>query len=355
MATLQDIARQAGVSIATASHVVNNKKYVSPRLRERVLKAIRDLNYQPNAAARTLRTNKSNTVGIVVPDISDPFFPTLVRGAEDVVAYQGFTLLIGNSDNDFHKEEDYLRAFSERQVDGLIVVASADTAPEFLRRHDFGQIPLVFADRAYIDIAGDLVTPDNIGGSTLAVNHLIEMGYRRIATITGPSRIANARERLEGYTRALRSAGLMKAEAFICEGSFDASSGYELTRHLLQLESMPDAIFAANAAIAFGSFQALKENGISCPKEIGLISFDEQVWFDAVMPRISRMASQGYEIGSGAAELLLKRISGELNSEKVVRKLRCKLIARESTARDSGRDRTVPKSKAKKSGVHYVS
>lgn len=354
MATLQDIARIARVSTATASHVITNKKYVSPRLRERVLKAVRDLDYKPNAAARTLRTSRSHTVGIVVPDISDPFFPTLVRGAEDVLGHEGFTLLIGNSDNDLRKEEDYLRSFIERQVDGLIVVASADNAPEFLRRFDFDQDPLVFADRAYIDIPGDLVAPDNIGGSILAVGHLVEMGYKRIATITGPLRIANARERFDGYNRALRSAGYVKDEALICEGNFDAASGYELTERLLRLKSIPDAIFAANAAMAFGAFQALKENCIVCPQRLGLISFDQQDWFDAVTPRISRLASQGYEIGAGAAELLLKRISGDLDNERVVRRLRCKLVARESTERNAAPGQTVAKRASKQSRMQYV-
>jgi LacI family transcriptional regulator len=333
VATLQDIATRANVSIATASHVISNKKRVSAKLRERVLKAVRELNYQPNAAARTLRTNRSSTVGIVIPDISDPFFPSLVRGAEDALGHGGYTLLIGNSDNDLRKEEDYLRTFREQQVDGMIVVASAENAPEFLRRQNLEQCPIVFADRAYADLSADLIEADNVGGSALAVNHLIQMGYRRIAIITGPLKLANARARLDGYYKALHTADIQREPAYVCEGDFGAVSARNLTKALLELPEPPDAIFATNAQMTLGAFQAMQDFGIECPGQMGLLSFDEQQWFDAVKPRISRLAHLGYEIGAGSAELLLKRIAGGMSSARVVRKLRCKLVGLESTNR----------------------
>ncbi len=343
MATLQDIATRAGVSIATASHVISNKKPVSSKLRERVLKAVRELDYQPNAAARTLRTSRSSTVGIVIPDISDPFFPSLVRGAEDALGHGGYTLLIGNSDNDLRKEEDYLRTFREQQVDGMIVVASAENAPEFLRRQNFEQCPIVFADRAYVDLSADLIEADNVGGSTLAVTHLIQTGYRHIAIITGPLKLANARERLDGYYKALHVAGIQREPKYVCEGDFGAASARRLTEALLQLPEPPDAIFATNAQMTLGAFQAMQDFGVECPRQMGLLSFDEQEWFDAVKPRISRLAHLGYEIGAGSAELLLKRIRGGLSSSRVIRKLRCKLVPSESTNRDGSEDLAMAK------------
>jgi LacI family transcriptional regulator len=333
MATLHDIARHSGVSAATVSHVVNNSAYVSPKLRERVLKAIREHNYQPNVVARTLRTKASKTVGIFVPDIADPFFPALVRGAEDVFTHSGYTLLIGNSDNDQRKEERYYRAFMERRVDGLVAVVSSDHPAHYIQRHDLAKVPIVFADRAYLDVPADMVGIDNIGSSKLAVNHLIEMGYERIATITGPLTLANARDRLTGYHRALREAGLVEDEALIREGSFDVTSGYMQARQLLGLPLPPDAIFVQNGLMTLGAFRAIQEAGLRCPEEVGVISFADQEWFSLVRPQITGVAHDSYDIGALAAELLLKRITGKLTGEALKRNIAAKLIARESTDR----------------------
>ena len=336
MATLRDIAQHSGVSIATVSHVVNDSSYVSPRLRERVLNAIREYNYHPNRVARMLRTKKSKTVGIVVPDIADPFFPTLVRGAEDVLTRAGYTLLIGNSDNDQHKEEGYYRTFVERRVDGLVVAVASDQTPQYFHRHDFAKVPVVFADRAYLGLPADIVGADNISGSKMAVSHLVEMGYTRIATVTGPMRLANARDRLTGYRRALRGAGHAVDADLVREGNFDVSSGYDQTRHLLGMAARPDAIFIQNSLMAVGAFRAIQESLLRCPEQIGLISFGEQDWFALVRPRISAVSHRSYDVGAAAAELLLKRLAGKLIGESVRRNVSVKLIVRESTTRTRG-------------------
>lgn len=333
MATLRDIANRANVSVATASNVVSGAVKVSPKLRKRVLDAIAELNYRPNATARTLRTNESRTAGIIVPDIADPFFPDLVRGAEDTLTKSGYTLFIGSSDNDESKEESYFRGFTERQVDGLIVVASTDWAPDFLRR-SAPQCPIVYADRGYIDTPGDVVLSDNVGGSQLAVSHLIEMGYNRIATITGPQRLANARGRLDGYFRALRAAGIREESTWIKEGDYASVSGYLTASKLLNLKQRPDAIFVANAEMMLGAFQALQESGVQCPEEIGLVSFGEQDWFTAVRPSITALATNSYQIGESAAELLLKRVRKDPGTEQIPRMLPPKLIIRGSTNRN---------------------
>ena len=333
MATLRDIAARANVSVATASHVVSGAVKVSPKLRARVLEAIAELKYHPNVTARTLRTNESMAVGIIVPDIADPFFPNLVRGAEDVLSKAGYTLFIGNSDNDESKEKSYFKGFTERQVDGLIAVASTDWAPDFLRSNT-PQFPIVYADRGYIDMPGDVVLADNVASSQIAVAHLIEMGYERIATITGPQRLANARGRLDGYLRALRSRGLREEASWIKEGEFTSASGYARAKELLCLKRRPDAIFVANAAMALGAFEGLQESGLNCPDEIGLISFDEQDWFTAVRPDISAMAARSYEIGSSAAELLIMRIRKDPGADRVPRTVPPQLNVRGSSNRN---------------------
>ncbi|HXY52603.1 MAG TPA: LacI family DNA-binding transcriptional regulator [Terriglobales bacterium] len=333
MATLHDVARQAAVSTATVSHVINNNVYVSPKLRARVLKAIRACNYQPNMLARNLRTNKSKTVGVVVPDIADPFFPALVRGAEDVLADAGYTLLMGSSDNDQGKEEGYYRTFLERRVDGLLAVVASDRPPEYVQRHDLGKVPIVFADRAYTDIPADFVGVNNSSASKMAVEHLVRAGYRRIATVTGPLHLANARERLAGYRQALENAGRREDPPLIREGNFDVSSGYAQTCNLLNLRPRPDAIFIQNPPMTLGAFRAIQEWGLRCPTEIGLISFGETDWFDVVRPAISTVFFRSYDIGATAAEVLLRRLAGQLGGQPIRRNVSVKLLARESTER----------------------
>jgi len=333
MATLKDVAQHAEVSIATVSHVVNDSAYVSPKLREKVLKAIREYNYRPNVVARTLRTKESKTVGIFVPDITDPFFPALVRGAEDVLTHSGYTLLIGNSDNDQREEERYYRTFLERRVDGLLAVVASDQAPQYLERHDFSAVPIVFADRAYSGVPADLVSVDDSYAAKMAVAHLVEMGYERIATITGPMRLSNVRERLAGYRRALRDGGCPQNDELVREGNFDVTSGYKQAAHLLQMKSRPDAIFVQNGPMTLGAFRAIQEFAVPCPEELGLISFSAQDWFELVRPRVSAVTHDSYDIGATAAELLLKRISGKLAGDKVRRNTSTKLVARESTMR----------------------
>jgi LacI family transcriptional regulator len=306
---------------------------VSPKLREKVLNAIRELNYQPNAAARTLRTSKSGTVGIIVPDISDPFFPSLVRGAEDALAQGGYTVLIGNSDNDTRREQAYVSAFLGQQVDGLVMVASTDWAPEYVRNSATSGIPIVYADRGYLDIEGDVVTADNVGASKMAVEHMLDQGFRAIATIAGPRRLANARGRVEGYERALRSRGVASRPEWICEGDFTADSGFTQMQHLLELPNRPDSVFVANALMTLGAFKALQEAGLRIPDQMGLLSFDEQQWFTAVHLAISAIGEHSYQLGATAGQMLLDRIDGVVEKSRVVRLLEGKLLARGSTLR----------------------
>jgi LacI family transcriptional regulator len=331
MVTLRDIALRAGVSTATVSNVLNSTLYVSPKLRERVLTAVRELKYQPNAVARSLRMRQSRTIGMIIPDIANPFFPAVVRGAEDVLMHSGYTLIVGNSDNDQAKEEAYYRAFFERQVDGLLAVATTGQPPDGLKRLNDRNTPIVFVDRYYLGIPGDVVIANNQAGARKAVAHFAERGHKRIAIITGPLDLVNARARLDGYRQELQSRGLEVNKELIREGAFDTASGVEQTAALLALKPRPDAIFVCNALMVCGALQCLEKEKVKCPKDVAVACFDRLDFFDLLRPQLTCVAAPSYELGATGAELVLKRITGKLTGPWQRRVLPTPLVERESS------------------------
>lgn len=334
MSTIKHIAERAGVSTATVSYVINNVAGVSPEVRERVLQIVRETRYRPNAVARGLRTKKSGTISMIVPDITNPFFPGLVRGAEDVLRDAGHTLIVGNSDGDVVKEQEYYRVFSARQTEGFLITASISSrAPEYLLHHDLRTVPIVFVDRYYRDMRADTVCADNADGSFQAVQHLLDMGHRRIAIITGPLQLVNARLRLEGYKRALTSAHIQIDDTLIREGRYDTESGFEQTLALLNLKNRPSAVFVSNAPMTFGCLRALRQNGVQCPDEVALISFDDAEWFELSRPSVSGVAQNAYQLGATAGKLLAKRIAGKLTGPPRRRVFKTSLVIRESSGR----------------------
>lgn len=331
MATIRDIARRAQVSTATVSHVVNGTVNVGPRLRRRVLEAIRELNYVPNAMARSLRTKRTKTVGMIVPSITNPFFPSVVRGVEDVLNREGYTLILGNSDYDLKKEENYYRAFHERRVDGLVLEITATKPPEYLWRHNWEETPVVYIDRHYASLRGDAVLVDNLTGSYEAVCHLLECGHRRIGIITGPFQLLMSGRRLRGYERALKRLGVPVDRQLIREGRFDIQSGYEQANALLNLAPRPTALYVCNGLMAMGALRAVCESGLRCPEEVALMAFDDLDSFELVRPPISAVAQPVYQMGSTAAQMIVDRIAGKLTGPPRRKILKTKLIVREST------------------------
>jgi len=331
MVTLRDIAKQADVSTATVSNVLNDSLYVSPQLRARVMAAVHELNYRPNAVARSLRLQRSQTIGMVVPDITNPFFPAVVRGAEDVLTKAGHTLIIGNSDNDVSKENNYYRTFLERRIDGLLTVATSDVAPPALNLLRDRAVPVVYVDRFHADMPADIVISDNVAGARACVRHLISTGRRQIALITGPLHLSNARERLAGYRQALKEAGVTEKRSLIREGNFDTQSGFEQTRALLAARARPQAIFASSAQMAFGALRALEEAGLSCPADMALACFDQLDFFELLRPKLTCVATQSYDLGARGAALILERLSGKFAGKPVRCVLPAKLIVGQST------------------------
>jgi LacI family transcriptional regulator len=336
MAKIRDVATLANVSTATVSHVINQTTYVSPALRQRVIGAMRELNYHPNAVARSLKTKQSKTVAMVIPDITNPFFPAIVRGAEDVLRHEGYTLLLGNADEDGKTEETYYNTFHAKRVDGtLLIISPHSPTPEYLQKHNPDAFPIVYVDRFYRGLPGDVVIADNVGGSYQAVCHLIENGHRWIAIITGPLELVNARMRLNGYERALTKYRIPRNDNFVRPGRFDARSGYEQTLELLALRKPPTAIFSCNALMTIGCLRAIRERGLRCPEDLALVSFDDLEWFEVCSPSITAVSQPAYELGSTAAELLVKRISGTLCGPPCRKVLTTRLMVRESSGSNS--------------------
>ncbi len=329
---MRDIASLARVSTATVSHVINQTAHVSSELTERVMRAIRELNYHPNAMARSLRTRQSRTVGMVVPSITNPFFPAVVRGVEDVLSQEGYTLLLGNSDYDIQKEEAYYHTFSAKRVDGLVLEITPTQPPQYFWRHKWDETPVVCIDRVYPAVGGDAVLVDNLAGSYEAVCHLLEAGHRRIGVITGPQQMLMAGRRLRGYKRALRAFGVAIDPELVREGHFDVQSGYEQAKALLGLGGRPTALFVSNGLMTLGALRAILEFGLRCPEDIALVSFDDLDGFELMRPSITAVAQPVYQMGSTAARMLVNRISGKLTGPPRRRLLKTKLIIRESSS-----------------------
>jgi LacI family transcriptional regulator len=338
--TMKQIAERAQVSLGTVSHVVNRTAPVRDRLRERVLEAIRSLGYQPSQLARGLRMNSTNMLGMVIPDITNPFFPGVVRGAEDVAFKASFRLVLCNTDNDPAKEKAYLDELRSYRPAGLLIIPAAESnLSAELGSPEPTDVPVVCVDRRPVNWKGDAVMVANEEGAFRATEHLLKMGHLRLATIAGPSHLTNAVERLAGFRRALATNGLKIAPEYIQETQFDRDSGYRSGICLLRMLPRPTAIFASNDLMALGALLAARELGLHCPKDISIIGFDNLDLGVFTDPALSSVHQPGYQMGARAARLLLERIKGKKGrSQQIV--LPTELKIRNSVAPPHKAERT---------------
>lgn len=329
MATARDVARRAGVSTSTVSHITNGTRLVSDELRGRVLQAMSDLGYEPNAVARSLKIRRSHTIALVIPDIGNPFFTAAVRGVEDVARAHGYTLILGNSDENTAQEEVYLRLLAARRVDGLIL-APAGGDSRYLDRVVGEGRPLVLIDRIVPNLQVPAVLVENVEASRFAVNHLIRLGHRRIAMVAGRPGITTTTDRVAGYRAALQEAGIAFDPRLVVSGNARAEGARAATHELLALSPRPTAIFVGNNLMTIGTLEAIDAAGLEIPGDIALVGFDDVPWAEAFRPRLTAVAQPTYEVGHTAAELLISRIEtpGEVQLEPVT--LPCHLVVRES-------------------------
>lgn len=317
--------------MGTVSNVIRGTVRVSPALRARVEAAIRDLDFHPNEIARSLKVNQTYMLGMVLSDVTNPFFPQLIRGAEDRALERGFLLVTANSDEQRERECRIISALRSRRVDGILLTPTGGKNFDHIQRTIESGIPVVCLDRAPNGIKVDAVLLDNVRGSQECVRHLIRTGYRKIAIVTGPLALGVARERLQGYEKGLREAGLSICADMIREGDFFEGSGYRLAKELLLQFDRPDAILVSNGVMALGVLQAFEELEVRCPEDVGLATFDDLAGNRAFHPRLTVVAQPGNEIGALGATLLMDRIEGKLTRKNTVMRVAPTLIVRDST------------------------
>jgi LacI family transcriptional regulator len=310
--TMKQIAERAQVSIGTVSHVVNGTSPVREKLRNRVLEVIASLGYQPSALARALRRDSTNMLGMVIPDITNPFFPGVVRGVEDVAFKKSYRVILCNTDNDPAKEKAYIDELRSYRPAGLLIIPASERGLSSELGYSIPQgIPLIFLDRRPTDWKGDAVIVANEDGAFQATQYLLKMGHTRLAMLCGPPHVAVAAQRLAGFRRALAKHKVTILPEYVQETRFDRDSGYRGALRLLNMLPRPTAIFAANDMVALGALLAIRELGLHCPNDISLIGFDDLELGMFTDPALSSVHQSGYQMGATAARILLERIAGK--------------------------------------------
>ena len=327
--TIKDIAKLAGVSTATVSMVVNNKdERISAQTRESVLSIIKEYNYVPNRVASSMVTKTTKTIGLVIPDITNPFFPEVARGVEDKANKEGYMVIFCNSDNTLSKEDSYVDMLQEKMVDGIIFTASS-------RRTSVSQslekvnVPVITVDRDIPNlIKHGKIAINNENGAYEAVSHMISKGYKKIYHITGPLTSKTARDRYNGYLNALEEYEIPALQHHLYEGFYTSKWGQDATEQLIKDQYEFDSIFCGNDMIAAGVLKSLQRNGLNVPSDIGVVGFDDIDISRLITPELTTVRQPKYEMGYKAAEMLIQMIDHEhleayehiFNTELIIRK-----------------------------------
>jgi LacI family transcriptional regulator len=307
-ATIKEVAKLAGVSTATVSNVINNTKYVSDEVKKQVYKAMSELNYVPNSLAKSLRVRESHLIGLMISDISNPFFSLVVRGIEDALAQEGYNVLLCNTDSNIDKEREYLKVLQGKRIDGIIVSSSGNSEEYFKEMWEI-DLPLVFLNRCPKPLISDSISTNNFEGALLATEHLIQHNYRKIGIITGPQNISTGRDRFKGFKQAIRQHDLTLHDHFIKYGLFTMESGYELMKELMSDSSRPEAVLVSNNLMTLGAYQYIQESGIRIPEDLAIIGFDDPEWAAIAHPPLTSVRQPAYEQGAEAARLIIKKIN----------------------------------------------
>jgi DNA-binding LacI/PurR family transcriptional regulator len=327
MIGLEDVARAAGVSLATASRALHRPTMVASATRERVQQAAQELGYRPNVLARSLRTRGSRTIGLIVTDILNPFHATLAKGVQDAAEQEGYTVLMFNSDEQPAKERRALETLHGHLPQGLIVVPTADTTQNL---EIVLGVPTVELDRASGRPDAHTVMSDSLSGARQAVTYLARLGHRRIGMIVGQLDVSSARERLQGYREALEQAGIPYQDELVLPGHHREADGRLAALRLLSKREPPTALFVGNNEMTVGAVLAARELGLEIPRDLSLIGFDDSRWAQTMSPALSVVAQPAYELGTVACGQLLGLIAGDPLPERHLR-LPTRLVHRQST------------------------
>lgn len=333
---MQQVAEHARVSKATVLRVLNNDPKVASDLRIRVLKAIQDLGYQPNRAARRLRGTPSGVIGLVISDIQNPFFISVMQGVEDTAYAHQTSILLCNTSEDLARQQMYLDVMQAERVAGLILVPTSDTSVKSLAGLKLSGTPLILLDRWIDGLEADIVQVDNVGGAQLAVRHFIDLGHDRIAIVVGAPNLSTGRERQRGYRDCLSAAGIAIDETLIKTGNPYREDGYRLTRELMLSAQPPRAIVVGNSLMTLGALQALRELNLRVPDDVAIVGFDDLPWADELCPALTAVSQPTYELGREAVHLLLRRLA-EPDAPFRTLTLQTRLTVRESCGAKQGK------------------
>jgi DNA-binding LacI/PurR family transcriptional regulator len=314
---IQEVARRAKVSSATVSRVLSNKPHVREELKERVLRVVQDLGYEPNRVARSLRAQRSSVIGLIISDVRNSFFQQLARAVEDIAYQNGYAVFLCNSDEDPEKESLYVNVLRAERVAGVIMSPTRETTNACKSLLVAG-IPVVAIDRSVLGTPLDSVITDNSVATYKLITHLIKHGHKQIGAVFSDLGITTGRERFEGYKRALREAGLPLDEALVRTGLPMDDDGYRLAKSLLESAQPPTALFAGSKLLSYGALHAVYDLGLSIPADIAFASFDKLDWMPS-LPTMSYAEQPAYDLGKAATQLLLKRFeSPSKTTQKVV-------------------------------------
>jgi LacI family transcriptional regulator len=330
--TMRDVARLAGVSTSTVSAILNNSVPVSPEKRTRVLEAMTALDYHPDVIARSLKTGRSNAIGVVVPDITNAFYPELVRGVEAAAQLSGHSVLLCDSNEDPQVEERHLAALFSRRVDGVLLACCVgSTAYDAMIRRRF---PVVFVDRLPAAATEGTVSSDNVGAGYIGAKHLIEIGHRRIAMVAGHLGLSPHRDRLEGFRKAMQESHVPILDEYMITGYVQNQDGLIAGHRLLDLPNPPSAIMVSNNMLLLGILEALEERKIFVPQQLSLLGLDDHIWNRYFSPSMTAIAQSTHEMGKQSFDLLLQIINRRPGEELPLKHIRLatELRIRNSTA-----------------------
>lgn len=313
MPTIRDVASRAGVAPITASRVINNTGYTSEDVRRRVRQAADELGYTPNALARSLRSNQTRTLALVLTDVTNPFWTTVARGVEDTASEAGFHVILCNTDESETKQETYIETLVQKRVDGMLLVPAGSHSQPIVYLRQQG-VPVVVLDRSLPGLQVDSVRSDSRGGACELTRLLLSLGHRQIAVITGPRHVSTAEDRVAGYRQALAKAGINPPDTWVRYGTFTIESGQTMMADILALPERPTALFACNNFLAIGALQTLHQAGINVPQDMSVAGFDDLPTAMVVSPFLTAVAQPAYEMGQRATQLLLDRLGEGKNA-----------------------------------------
>ncbi|WP_153064108.1 LacI family DNA-binding transcriptional regulator [Vallitalea guaymasensis] len=330
MMTIKDVAEKAKVSTATVSRVINNKtEGITEEMRRHVQKVIDEMGYTPSGLARGMVTKKTYTIGLVIQNICNPFFPKMVSGVESIAYKNGYMVLLCNTDENIEREKNYVSILREKRVDGIIITVSNGKDKEYISNLTAGNIPFVFLDEIAEDV--NCVCVDNESGAYKATTHLIELGHKNIACLSGPDTSITNLQRVKGYRKALEEANLPIREELILKGTYKADSGFKNTENILNRYNDVTAIFCANDFNALGAYEAAMAHGKKVPEDISIVGFDDILDIPANNFAFTSVSQPTYEMGQEAAKMLIDIIDKKEFKDEVV-SFQPNLIVRDSTS-----------------------